>query len=392
MVSHSCKILTLFTPKTLLSAVQMPPECPRVTVCFWGRKPKYCKRKIALNPSDSRISKATKYIDHTQQGIEVAPYFRPIFPKSGGYNVLILDVFDTETLREMGRQDPNINANGVAQIEAVDIVGDASNMGAMLAAKGLSGTMAYVVSSHNFEHLPNPIKFLRGCSEALKAGGIVSMIVPDCRACFDHFRSPTRLADWIHAYHNDHAQPSAETLLDYQANNAAYVLNGVPGVGCNIQTGTLNNFIAVGELRANYALYLQRIAGPTDYKDAHCTVMFPETLELLLRDCLHLGLIDLEIIEVTQTTGLEFTVHLRKTGTRAALSDAQYTPIRQELLRKINRSLGAAPFSGRNFLMLALRDPKLGLKILLRAGLGGGLYGKVQGFNRARLARRHNQD
>jgi hypothetical protein len=341
-----------------------------------------------------------KYIDIRKQGIEVAPYFRPIVAKGDGHPVLVLDVFDADKLREMALGDGNLLPEWADRIEPVDIVGDASNIGPMMQERGLAGKIAYIVSSHNFEHLPNPIKFLRGCSTALEVGGVLSMAVPDCRACFDHFRTPTRLSDWLGAYHRDDKQPNPETLLDFWANQGAYVEAGKNTVGCDIQTGQLENFIAVGNLQSAYDQYLAEVNHQSSYIDAHCTVMFPETLELLLRDCAHLGLIDLEIIEVSQTVGLEFYVHLRKTQSEVTLDSAAYLLKRQDLLRLINMRLGAAPYLKTHFgpeVSITRRyysNAKIvsdGIKSRLRKVFGEAAFLRVQAANRARLAKRHNR-
>ncbi|MFM7442912.1 MAG: methyltransferase domain-containing protein, partial [Tabrizicola sp.] len=158
-----------------------------------------------------------KYVDPSSPGIEVAPYFNPAVAKRDGYPVLTLDVFDTQALRANATKDPHIPASRIGEIEDVDIVADACGIGDAIARLGRTGQFQYIVSSHNFEHLPNPIRFLQGCSVALAPGGVLSMAVPDGRACLDHFRMPTRLADWLSAYHRGLDQPSPESIFDLQA-------------------------------------------------------------------------------------------------------------------------------------------------------------------------------
>lgn len=346
----------------------------------------------------SRSDQIIKYIDTAKLGIEVAPYFAPILAKREGFKIMSLDVFDQKQLRETALNDPLILNEWADRIEPVDIVGDASAIGLMMEERGLAGKIGYIVSSHNFEHLPNPIKFLRGCSTALEIGGVLSMAVPDCRACFDHFRTPTRLSDWIGAYHRDDKQPNAETLFDFHANNGTYITDGAATVGCDIATGVLDNFIYRGDLLRCYADYLVNVAGLSKYTDAHCTVMFPETLELLLRDCVYLGLIDLEIIEIHQTVGLEFFVHLRKTAAQNIEDATAFASRRQDLLRRINLGLGAAPFlkprnTGSAFAKRASHITDIlsnGIKARLMKVFGDAVYHRVRSANQARLARRHN--
>lgn len=329
-----------------------------------------------------RLDELLKYIDRSSVGIEVAPYFNPALPKAKGNKVLILDVFDTETLRGYAAKDPLIPPTRVMEIEDVDIVGDASSIAEMLATKQLSGQIGFVISSHNFEHLPNPIKFLRGCSAVLKPGGMLSMAVPDNRACFDHFRMPTRLSEWLAAYHGNFTQPSAEAIFDLAANKSHFMIRGMAYPSCNIDRDAAEDFVLAGDITTAYSEYLERLNGPFAYFDTHCTVMFPQTLELMLRDLKHLGLCDLEIVEVSATYGHEFFVHLRKPLIAAsdATPSSDYKIKRAELLRTISENLGAAPYIARPF------TGGLGKKLLVNV-VGKQRFDKWRNANRDRLAR-----
>ncbi|RUS63281.1 adenine phosphoribosyltransferase [Pseudorhodobacter sp. E13] len=334
-----------------------------------------------------RLQILLSHIDQTQLGIEVAPYFNPALPKASSKNILILDVFDTETLRENARKDPLIAEHRISEIEPVDLVGDAGNIAAMVAEKGLTGQIGFIVSSHNFEHLSNPIRFLQGCYTSLKPGGVLSMAVPDARACFDIFRMPTRLIDWIAAYHSERVQPSAETIFDVETNSAQYVFDGETQPGVALGSANPDFFHPHGSLRGAYANYKENLASTKDYQDAHCNVMIPETLRLMLQDARHLGLIDFEIIEISETRGLEFFVHLRKPLEAAKPQDeASYLAERATLMRRINYRLGAfgyvrAPALSR--LRMSARFLKSGLKSLV----GLSFYNKVREANRARKIR-----
>ena len=341
----------------------------------------------------SRKTEILKYVDNSRFGIEIAPYFRPLLSKTDGNKILVLDVFDTKSLREMAQKDPHISDEWIKNIEDVDIVGDASSIGDYASNLNLSGKLSYVISSHNFEHLPNPIKFLQGCASALESGGVLSMAVPDCRACFDHFRTPTRLSDWLLAYHQDIKMPSPETLFDFHANNCAYISHGQPTVGCDISQGELQYFVLQGDLKSAYSDYLSNSKNQVNYKDAHCTVMFPETLELLLRDCIFLGLIDFEIVEISKTVGLEFYVHLRKSIKTEFHDEKLYKEKRQLLLRSINSNLGSAPylnFEGNNFKTNKMKKIFSSEKIkrFLNVVFGEKLYNKIRVKNKKRLAKR----
>jgi hypothetical protein len=49
-----------------------------------------------------------KYVSKQDFGIEVGPWMSPIAPKREGYNCLVLDVFDTPSLKKRAAADANI--------------------------------------------------------------------------------------------------------------------------------------------------------------------------------------------------------------------------------------------------------------------------------------------
>ncbi len=293
-----------------------------------------------------RFESLRRHADRKTLGIEIAPYFNPIVTKAAGYNVLIVDVFDTETLRLKAAEDPHIPTGEESRIEDVDIVADASNLIEAIEQRGLSGRIGYIVASHNFEHLPNPIRFLQGCSKALMPGGVLTMAMPDYRACFDHFRMPTRLADWLSAYHRGLTQPTPESRFDFRANQSMYMRGDVATVGCDINADDPIHFAPSRCVRDAYAEYVADFADPGPYKDAHCSTVFGASFELMVRDLRHLGIIDLEVVEVTPSLGLEFFVYLRKpaAGQAAQEDDESFYARRAGLQRAVNAQLGSSAF------------------------------------------------
>jgi SAM-dependent methyltransferase len=170
-----------------------------------------------------RREEITRYITPEQVGIEIGPYFAPLAPKRLGYDCLVLDVCDATTLRRRASKDPNVLREKIRNIEEVDLIGSASDIAELVAARHRLGSFDYIVSSHNFEHLPDPIRFLKGCAEVLRPGGILSMALPDSRACFDYFRPPSTLADILEAYFTRRDRPSATQIFEQQALGARYV-------------------------------------------------------------------------------------------------------------------------------------------------------------------------
>lgn len=325
----------------------------------------------------NRLDLLRRYTTKADLGIEIAPYFNPIVTKAAGYNVMIVDVFDTATLRQRVLDDPLIPDSKVGDVESVDFVSDASDLLTAVEARGLVGQFAYIVSSHNFEHLPNPVRFLQGCSAALRPGGMLTMAIPDYRACFDHFRMPTRLSDWLAAYHRGYTRPAPETRFDFRADQSMYMRDGVATVGCDIAIDDPAGFLPSRVMRHAYAEYLADLAAPPPYKDAHCSAVCGTSFELMVRDLRHLGVIDLEVAEVVPTLGLEFFVHLRKPQPGTAPEDDEtYYRRRAGLQRALNAQLGSAGFGTTTGAPL----PPLGqteAKRMVRRLIGQGWYDRL---------------
>ncbi|WP_299893071.1 methyltransferase domain-containing protein [uncultured Ruegeria sp.] len=299
-----------------------------------------------------RVEEVLKFVDFRCPGIEIAPYFSPMIPKAKHSNAFTLDVFSTAVLREKGKEDPNVK-DLVENIEEVDFVGDACGIDAMLRNNENYGQFQYIVSSHNFEHLPNPIKFLIGCSRVLRPGGYISMAIPDHRACFDHFRFPTKLSDWLLAYHGEIEQPSPEVVFDFFSNHSAYTAEGDQRIGCDFASDNPDNFELTGDVVSAYEVYKHaKQQDQNEYQDAHCSVLTNTSFELLVSDLIRIGLVDLEVVEVSDVRGLEFFVHLRKPEKDNELvqNDTEVSRLRREdQLREVSRSLGAAGFPHRSF-------------------------------------------
>jgi SAM-dependent methyltransferase len=318
-----------------------------------------------------RLNQLKKYVSKDARGIEIAPYFNPVVSKKSGYNVLIVDVFDEEVLRKRALADPNIPDDRVDEIEKVDIVCDASRLGSFISEKNVAEQFQYIISSHNFEHLPDPIRFLQSAYMALAPGGVLSMAIPDYRACFDHFRMPTRLIDWLAAYHREYRLPSPEMHFDSAASISTYLRSGQQLVGCDINSDDPSQFRLLGDVSEAYQNYLKDLRENDIYKDVHCTALFGSIFELYILDLNYIGLINFETLEVTPTYGLEFFAHLRKPVDISAVNQPElmYFEKRSKLLIDINSSLGRCGFSKHNKDIItsnekSKNDKRFGLKLL----------------------------
>ena len=171
-----------------------------------------------------RHTRLARSITFEQLGIEIGPYFNPTLPKRLGYRCLVLDVFDATTLRKHAASDPNLSKTAIANIEKVDLVSPATSIATLIVEKHRLGSFDYIVSSHNIEHVPDPIRFLQGCEQVLLPGGLLSMAKPDRRTCFDYFRPHTILTDFLEAYFQSRDRPSPALVFTQNSLHSRYAV------------------------------------------------------------------------------------------------------------------------------------------------------------------------
>lgn len=271
-------------------------------------------------------------ISPDQLGIEIGPWFNPVAPKRDGFNCLSLDVYPTEVLKSKAASDKNITEDQLDHIETVDLVGSSVEIANVANEKGLSGRVDYIVSSHNLEHIPNPIKFLQGCASTLKVGGILTMVIPDKRTCFDHFRPHTTLGDWLEAYFQERAKPTLKQVFDGCQLNGLHNGSGVFDLTVTSADITPTNNIFLG-----YNFWMDQVrTGNKDYNDAHCWTLTPTLFELLILDLAQLNLVKMKVNHITGAEGCEFHVRLINMGESWSpeYSNDEYFSIRTNLIKK----------------------------------------------------------
>jgi SAM-dependent methyltransferase len=287
-----------------------------------------------------RRKEILQHIGTGKRGIEVAPWHNPLVPAGGDREVVVLDVFDRPTLLTRAEMDPAIDRASIPNIGEVDLVGSACDIAELATARfGTDVQFDFVVSSHNVEHLPDPIRFLRGCEALLAPGGILAMAVPDKRACFDFFRPHSGLGDLLQAFHERRERPTYAQTFGQLAYHAGLHTQGTVTGAFSINAD-INQISLQGDVVQAYAWWRERIdTDDTQYHDSHCWTFTPSSLQLILTELILLGLIDFEILEVTEPSGCEFFVHLRK---RPVNSPAQQglAERREWLLKRMVDELG----------------------------------------------------
>lgn len=284
-----------------------------------------------------RMQELLKHVTRGQRGIEIGPYHNPIAPRRLAYQTIILDVFDTEELRRRAKVDPNIPSDTLPHIEDVDLQGSAGQIAELVKQQYGDERFDYVLSSHNLEHMPDPIRFFQGCEQVLKPGGVVTMAIPDRRYCFDFFRPITTTAEWLEAYHERRTKPTPTQV--FQQGSLHSLLGGQ--IAWSQEATSLPT---PGEtLERSFSDWQTQTQGDAPYHDAHCWTFTPASLELILTDLRHLGLLKLDLLEFQGPSGCEFYVHLRNPSGERHHDRKHFYSHRAGILQRVAAESGWAP-------------------------------------------------
>jgi len=217
------------------------------------------------------------------RGLEIGPLAKPLVAKAEG-DILYADFLSTEELRAQHAASPFVDA---ARIAEVDIVLGREPLDVALAPHA---PFDYVIASHVFEHLPNPVRWLQQLAASMNQGGLLSLAIPDKRYTFDYLRQPTRLSELIANYLDDVKFPTSVQALDNNLNvvkiNAADAWRGA------VDPEALENYFSP-EVAIRYFEQTIKIGR---FADCHCTVWtcehFLSTIERLRAD----GWIEFEVV------------------------------------------------------------------------------------------------
>ena len=245
----------------------------------------------------TRIDKALYALDKKGAGLEVGPSHNPIAPKRKGFNVHILDHVGTEELRAK-YQGHGVNLDN---IEDVDFVWSGQPLPELI---GQMGCYDWIVASHVIEHMPDLISFLQQCEALLKTDGILSLVIPDKRYCFDYFSPFSTTGNVLDAWAEKRVRPSAGQVYDHIANAAKRLGNIAWGPDDNGGADALVH--TLDEAKAHW----MRASSTSDYIDVHCWRFTPTSFRLILSDLQSLNLINLHIKTEFDTSGCEFFVSL----------------------------------------------------------------------------------
>ncbi len=248
----------------------------------------------------NRKEKILRYIDKNGYGIEIGPSHNPIAPKKDGYKTHIIDHMSREQLIAK-YEDHGVNLNN---IEEVDFVWKGESYSELT-----GGTQYYdwIIASHIIEHTTDFIGFLNDCDSILKEDGVISLVVPDKRYCFDHYRPITGISKIIDSHFHKSAIHTPGTVVEYCLN----VVSQSGSIAWNSNTTGEYDFVH----SIDYALQgMNAVLHDKAYWDVHAWCFVPHSFRLLIYDLFCLGFISLQEVDFYPTDGCEFYITLGKKG------------------------------------------------------------------------------
>jgi SAM-dependent methyltransferase len=250
--------------------------------------------------ADNRSEKILKLIDDKSWlGLEIGPSYNPIASKREGWNIQIVDHLSSEKLKEK-YQAWGVN---IELIEPVDyIVGSEG----LYAAIGKNNFYDYIIASHVIEHMPDFIQFLIDCQNLLKNAGVLSLVVPDKRFCFDALKPLTTTGQVLQAHIEKRKRHSPGVIFDAYSLHA--IKNGAIVWPGNLDQSDLTFAHGVGEAKDLMDEYILS----EKYLDVHAWQFEYSSFKKIISDIIEMKFIDMKIDFESGSDGHEFYFSLRK--------------------------------------------------------------------------------
>ena len=257
-------------------------------------------------------------------GLEIGAGYSPLVAGDPALNVRTLDHLDTvELAKKYTAYDVD-----VSHIQPVDYVWNGERY------RDLVGDTRFdwIIASHVIEHVPDMVGFINECGEILTEDGVLSLVIPDKRFCFDYFRPPTGLSRFVDTHIDGRRTSSPGSVAELLINFA------------RLEGGQTWSWELGGEPRAQGRYDKARTAmgqvSRGEYVDTHAWVFTPHSLRLAVHDLHRLELLDLRERNFSDTAGNEFFLQLSRAG-GAEIPDRH--TLAQRALREMSTHAGEEP-------------------------------------------------
>ncbi len=232
-------------------------------------------------------------------GLEIGPSYNPVTPKREGWNCQVVDHLCAEAFK-IKYQAYGVDIN---LIEKVDYVVGSEGLCSAVGAKDFYD---YIIASHVLEHTPNPIQFLIDCQNLLKTNGILSLVVPDKRFCFDALKPLTTTGQILQAHIEKRTRHTPGIIFD------SYALH-TNKHGAIVWPGDLNQ----SDLTYAHSIqeakeFMNNYICSEEYVDVHAWQFEYASFKNIINNLNEMSFINMEVDFECGSDGFEFYFSLRK--------------------------------------------------------------------------------
>jgi predicted SAM-dependent methyltransferase len=239
--------------------------------------------------------------DSRGRGLEIGPSHNPLTPKFRGFNVEVLDYTDREGLIAKYQDNPHVDLSRIEEVDHVtlgrpirDVIGE-------------RGCYDFIIASHVIEHLPDMLDFLQTCGDLLQPSGVLVLVVPDKRFCYDLLLPPSTTGEVLQAHHERRRRPLPGAIF----NSIAYDVLRAGRLTWDEETAESPEFNAT--LQAAHAFF-KHAASTEEYTDVHVWRFTPSGFRLIIEDLYALGASPMREAHFVTTNGAEFYATLSLGG------------------------------------------------------------------------------
>lgn len=166
---------------------------------------------------------------------------------------------------------------------------------------------------------------MNNCDEILKDDGVISLVIPDKRYCFDRYRPISAIGKIIDSYYQKNTIHTPGNVAEYYLN----IVAKAGQIGWDKYTYGGYNLIHTIEDAKNG---INSVTQDGAYIDIHSWCFVPHSFRLVINDLYSLGLISFQEICFFPTDGLEFYITLGRKGKGIDIS-------REKMLERIEVEL-----------------------------------------------------
>lgn len=154
----------------------------------------------------SNIKSSADFINQIKEKgkiLEIGPLDKPKFDHTSP-DYYSLDIFTKEQLLNNYLNDPNVKSENIVEPSYVVSDNDYSK---------IDQQFKFVFSSHSIEHMPCVITFLNNLTTLISDKGMIYLIIPDKRYCFDHFKRESDIYDVLQSFYEKNTRPKLTSVL-----------------------------------------------------------------------------------------------------------------------------------------------------------------------------------